>query len=261
MLIDTSAYVGHWPFRKLIGNTPDGLDKIAKKAGITHMFVANVHGIFYKDSMQGNLELVEELKNYKGETKLLPVAIIDPTYPAWREDMTRCVKELGFKCIELCPTYHGIIKAYSLAKEGAEAFKLAGELGVPVRICRNYEDIRQHHRNDVKCHVDTNQIADMLAASEKTTLFLNGFIPSFLPQKTVDAIKARENVFVDISRTEYFTTDQWEKAVEILGVNRMCYGTLSPFYYADTTLVRMHFAPNSQEELDCIRYKNVEKYI
>ena len=261
MLIDTSAYVGHWPFRKLTYNTLDGLDKIAKNAGITHMFVANVHGIFYKDSMQGNLELVEDLKNYNGETKMLPVAIIDPTYPAWREDMTRCVKELGFKCIELCPTYHGIIKAYSLAKEGAEAFKLAGELGVPVRICRNFEDIRQHHRNDVQCHVDANQIPDMLAASEKTALFLNGFYPNYLPQKLVDAINARDNVFVDISRTEYFTCDQWEKTFKLYGAKRVCYGTLSPFYYADTTLVRLHFAPNPAEDLELLRYKNVEKYI
>ena len=262
MLIDTNAYIGHWPFRKLVGNTPDGLDAIAKKAGITHMFVASLNAVFYKDVMQGNLELYEEVKCYKGETTLVPFAIVNPTYPAWREDMIRCVKELGFKGIELCPMYQGYFAPYKLAKEGAEAFKLAGELGVPVRICAEFEDSRQHHRLDIgACFPDADDIAEMLDASEKTTLILTGFSPFRLSQKLIEKINARDNVFVDISRTEHFTSSTWAHAMKNYGVKHMCYGTLSPFYYAETTLVRLHFADLSPEEIDAIRFGNLKKYI
>jgi len=262
MLIDTSAYIGHWPFRKLYGNTPDGLDAIAKKAGITHMFVSSLQAVFYKDVMQGNLELYEELKNYKGDTKLIPFAIVNPTYPAWREDMTRCVKELGFKGIELCPMYHGTFEPYSLAKEGAEAFKLAGELGVPVRICWSFEDYRQHHRLDIGASFpNSDDIAAMIDSSSETTLIINGMSPFSISQKLSDTITSRNNVFVDISRTEHFTVGAWEHAINTFGAKRMCYGTLSPFYYAETTLVRLHFADNSPEEIEAIRCENLKKYI
>lgn len=259
MLIDTSAYIGHWPFRKLVGNTPEGLDAIAQKGGITHMFVSSLQAVFYKDVMQGNLELYEDLKNYKGQTKLIPFAIINPTYPAWREDMIRCIKELGFQGIELCPMYHGCFEPYRLAAEGAEAFRLAGELGVPVRICAEFEDSRQHHRLDVgTCKVTADDIAGMLAASDKTTLILNGFNPAGFRPRLIDAINARENIFVDISRCEHFTQGGWDAAITSLGAKHMCYGTLSPFYYTETTRARLHLSDNSPEEIEAICYKNIK---
>ncbi len=263
MLIDVNAYIGHWPFRRLTCNTPDGLDSIAKKAGITHMLVSSLNGIFYRNAMDGNLELLDELKNYTGETKLIPFAVINPTYPAWREDMIHCIKELGFKGIELCPTYHGTFEPYKLAQEGAEAFKLAGELGVPVRICMEFENYRQQHRLDVGIQPAIDDLVNMLNSSDKTTFFLNGYIPytSTHGAKLAEAIKSRPNIFVDISRTEQFTQPCWDYAVENYGVDHMCYGTLSPFYYAETTLVRMELSDNTPEELEKIRWKNVKDYI
>ena len=262
MLIDTSAYIGHWPFRRLEGNTPDGLNSIAKEAGISHMFISSLHAIFYKDVMQGNLELYEELKRYHGETKLIPFAIINPTYPVWREDMTRCVKELGFKGIELCPMYHGVFEPYKLSTEGADAFKLAGELDVPVRICAEFENFRQHHRLDVGASaIKGEDLAALISASDKTTLILNGFNPAGFRANLVEAINSRNNIFVDISRCEGFLQNGWNTAMTNLGAKHMCYGSLSPFYYTETTLVRLLFSENSPEEIEAIRYGNMQKYI
>lgn len=256
MMIDVNAYIGHWPFRKLMCNTPEGLDGIAKKASITHMLVSSLPAIFYKDTMQGNLELLEELKSYNGETKLIPYAVINPTYPAWREDMARCVKELGFRGIELCPVYHG----YSPAREGAEAFCLAGELGVPVRICAEFENIRQQHRMDVHDAPNQDELAAMLSSAD-TTLFLTGFCPAYFTPSLTAAVNARDNVFCDICRIDSFMSQTWEKALALIGPQHLCFGSLSPFYYVDTNLVKLLYAPNTQEELDGIRYANVQKYI
>ena len=261
MLIDVNAYVGHWPFRKLYDNTLEGLDAIAKKNDITHMCVSSINGIFYRNAMDANEELAEQLKEYKGDTKILPFAIINPTFPAWREDMERGVKELGFKGIELCPLYHGVFGPYKLAKEGAEVFKFAGELGVPVRICAEFENVRQHHRLDISERPSCGDIVAMLKASEKTTLILNGFITEDFTQPLVDMFKTRKNIFTDISRVEAFTYKTWKFSVENLGKDHMCFGTLSPFYYAETPVVRMNFADLTESEIENIAWKNIKDYI
>ena len=46
MFIDINTYVGHWPFRNLKYNTLEGLDKLAREYGVTHMVVANLNGFF-----------------------------------------------------------------------------------------------------------------------------------------------------------------------------------------------------------------------
>ena len=63
MFVDINTYVGHWPFRNLKYNTLNGLDELAQRNGITHMVVANLHGLFYKDCNVANLELLEERQN------------------------------------------------------------------------------------------------------------------------------------------------------------------------------------------------------
>ena len=253
MIIDTNTYVGHWPFRKLINNTLTELDALAQENGITHMLVANVQGVFYKDSMQGNLELAQQLADYSGKTKF------NPTYPAWRDDMKKCVSALGFQCIELCPVYHG----YSLAREGVEAFRLAGELGVCVRILDEFENIRQQHRLDVKARPAADDIAAMLAACPNTGLILNGFIPCYMGEKLKACIAKRDNVVFDICRIDTFdhVSGTWERTLEYAGVQKICFGSLSPFYYLVSALTRLHFSPHTDAEKAEIAADNVKKIL
>ena len=100
MFIDVNTYVGHWPYRNTKYNTLDGLDVIAQKYDITHMVVANITGFFYKDANTANLELLDELKNYKGKTTFLPMAIVNPTYPAWEKDARDMIAK-GFAGFEI----------------------------------------------------------------------------------------------------------------------------------------------------------------
>lgn len=256
MLIDANAYVGHWPFRKLGGNTLEGLDATARETGITHMCVANLHGVFYKDAMQANRELSELAGVYRGETVMLPFAIINPAYPAWREDMKRCVEELGFKGVELCPVYHG----YQLREQGAEAVERAGELGVPVRILAEFENYRQQHRLDVFREPDTEDLTELLRMTRRTALILNGFAPT-MQQTLVSAAAARENTYFDICRLDSFVIHSFEDMVGKIGAGRLCFGTLSPFYSVEPNLIKLRFACTEPGQVDAIAYQNLRKHL
>lgn len=257
MIIDTSAYLGHWPFRKILNNTADTLAPIALKNGITHMVVASLNAIFYKDTMQGNMELYEELQNYNGDLNYIPFAVVNPTYPAWEEDMKKCINELGFRGIELAPAYHN----YSIANEGISAFKLAGELGVPVRVESEFENIRQRHWMDVTTSPSGDEFADLLTTSDKTCLIINGYYPCFMGEKLKASIRGRENVFFGMRRLDTYACQSWEQTLEYMDVHHLCHASLSPFTYIEPSLVRIQFAPNTSEEKQGILYKNIQKYL
>lgn len=257
MMIDTSAYVGHWPFRKVRGATLQEIAPIAAENGTTHMIVSSINAIFYKDTMEGNLELVEELKSYQGDITYIPFAVINPTYPEWEADMKKCITELGFRGIELAPAYHH----YSIANEGAAAFQLAGEMGVPVRVQNEFENIRQHHWMDVTTSPNGDEFAALLAASEKTCLIIGGYFPCVMGEKLQAILKTRDNVFFDIRRMDTFADQSWEKTREYMDPKHLCYGTMTPFNYIAPALVRIQFAPGSDEEKKGILSENIRSYL
>jgi hypothetical protein len=72
MRIDIHAYIGHWPFRQLRGNTCEGLLANMNKHGIDHAVISHLHGIFYKNSHAANEELATAVRSYRD--RLIPAS-------------------------------------------------------------------------------------------------------------------------------------------------------------------------------------------
>ena len=101
MIIDVNTYIGHWPFRQLRNNTAKELVKKMDEADISVACISSVHSIFYKDTQEGNLELINEILPYKD--RFLPFAVINPVYPAWKKDFLTCIENMDMKGLELYP--------------------------------------------------------------------------------------------------------------------------------------------------------------
>ena len=140
------------------------------------MVVANVNGFFYKDANTANLELLEELKAYDGKTVFLPMAIVNPTYPAWEKD-ARDMIDAGFVGFEMAPIYHG----YSLAPEmlydeynakhrAKWVIDLAEELDVPVRICSGFENFRGRSDLDTPKNIKGDDYFALLSKYDDVTV-------------------------------------------------------------------------------------------
>ena len=91
MRIDFHTYIGHWPFRQLRGNTPAGLVEYMGRFGIDQAVVANINGVFYKNTQPANEELAEAIKPFPG--RFIPYAVINPTYPDWEYDLEVCHRQ------------------------------------------------------------------------------------------------------------------------------------------------------------------------
>jgi len=250
MFIDISTYVGHWPFRNLKYNSLEGLDMLAQRYGITHMVVANLHGLFYKDANTANLELLEELKNYNGKTKFLPMAIVNPTYIYWEQD-ARAMIEAGFAGFELAPIYHGYklgmqpkYDSYFPEQVAAPVMELAKELDVPVRICASFENIRGRGRMDVKENISGDEYFALLSKYPDVHVFCTNTSPLSGGEKFKELIKQRDNIYFDINECgEGLVYGIPEKILQIASMDQMCFGSMSPFDYMEVSLINMEYVP------------------
>ena len=249
MFIDISTYVGHWPFRNLKYNTLKELDVLAQKYEITHMVVANLNGFFYKDANTANLELLEELRAYDGKTVFLPLAIVNPTYPAWESDAREMIKA-GFMGFEMVPIYHG----YSLAPEmlydeylpkhrAKWVFDLAEELDVPVRICSGFENFRGRSKLDNYNNVTGEDYFALLSKNDKVHVFATCFSPLAAGEHFGKLIRERKNTYFDTTQFETLNTAAGAAVSGAIAKEQLCFGSLSPFNYMEANLIRMEYTP------------------
>ena len=144
------SYLGHWPFRNLRNNTAQTLSKAAEN-GITHMLVSSLNAIFYKVPCAETSSLSEQ--EALTAKRCFCRAAINPTYTAWKKDLTVCIKDYGFKGIS-CSRYITVIRSGIIRKaiimSRAPPGVIAYELGGVVRINAGFENFRQRHMLDIK---------------------------------------------------------------------------------------------------------------
>ena len=255
MFIDVSAYVGHWPFRKLSDNRLSQLDLLAQENGITHMAVANIEGFFYKDAHQANLSLLMEWKNYQGETVFLPLAVVNPTYPEWERDARNMI-EAGFAGLEIAPYYHFYFFGPTEVNDGYEhpacqVLKLAKELDVPVRICTSIENYRARSRFEKDYNPSAEEICQLLSAEPDAHVFITGFHPGNMNMELRELVRRRKHTYFDLTAMApgALKTDAIAEVLENLDPNQLCYGSLSPFQYMEPTLIAMEYENALDAEL------------
>jgi len=245
MLIDASTYAGHWPFRMLKDNKVQDVCDNAEKNGITHIVIASLNAIFYKDAFDGNRELMEEIKACKTNVKILPLAVVNPTYTGWEKYARQAIKE-GFCGFEICPQYHGYsirpsFKGYYRIHPAAEVLKLAKELGVPVRICVGFENFRQRHWMDVPADITGDELYALFSEIPGTSAIITCAGVASLGEGMRGYIKRHDNIFFDISRLEGHVSCAAKDAVEFAGCEHLCFGTLAPFHYVQVNMVKLRY--------------------
>ena len=139
MLIDTNAYLGHWPFRQLRHNTAPKLLKLMDKKGIEQAWVSSVSAVWYKNPQTANAELAREVRRHR--ERMMPFAVINPTYADWEQDLRTCADEHGFRGLRLYPHYHNYSLSDACCNELVAA--AADKGGVP---CRQPEASRSASR-------------------------------------------------------------------------------------------------------------------
>lgn len=249
MFVDVNTYVGHWPFRNLRNSTLEDLDKLAQKYEVTHMVVANLNGLFYKDTNVANEELLQWLKAYKGKTEFIPLAMVNPKYPMWEKD-ARAMIAAGFKGFEIAPLYHDYklgpqfkYDSYEMEVVAGPVMELAKELDVPVRICAGFENDRGRSHMDVQKNITGDDFYALCSRYPDTRVLCTDIMPLAIGETFMNYVKEHKNVYFD---TWCIGDDMvyrlHEPTLQFLSMDQICYGSLSPFVYMEQSQVNLEYS-------------------
>ncbi|MBT3376178.1 MAG: metal-dependent hydrolase [Lentisphaerae bacterium] len=176
MIYDANTWIGHWPFRALPRRSARELLDQMDKHGIEKALVGSLHGLFYKDAHEANHELVQEIQGHRD--RLLPCAVLNPTYYGWQDDLRQCREEYGTPVLRLVPDYHG----YALTDAcTTELISAAHALNMRVALIDRVVDPRGRHPLDPGREAKRDQISAVLSRfPQERFLMLNfsGLVPS-----------------------------------------------------------------------------------
>ncbi len=243
MSIDCHTYIGHWPFRQLRGNTPRGLVNYMERFGIDRSMVANINGVFYKNTQPANEELAAAIKPFSG--KFIPFAVINPSYPGWQHDLEVCHEQFGMKGVRVYPQYHD----YKLTDPRFEKLlDAANTRNMPVAFSRWLVDSRQHSWMDIGGELSLDDVVPVMAHNPGTFLLLNAYLYP-IKDEHLRVFREARIYFDTVNAT--ITIKAWSGydilgLMQALGSERFLFGSGYPFRDPVSALVRLDIA----KELD-----------
>ena len=260
MRIDIHAYIGHWPFRQLHGNTGEGLVATMNRYGIDRAVVSNINGIFYKNTQPANEELAAAVARQGG--RLIPFAVLNPTYTDWEYDLETCHSKLGMKGLRLYPQYHDYqVKDPRLT----ELLKKAAALGMPVAFSLRVVDDRQRSWLDVDKRLSMADIASVVErVPESKLVVLNAALPG--TNGSVSQIFEKADILFDtvyangsgVAMGAYHLADGIAK----YGPKKFAFGTAAPFREPVTSLLRIEVSKETDSATkDLIWSGNARRFL
>ena len=234
MLLDMNAYVGHWPFKQLQYNTCDALLERMNKFGVDVSVIANLNGIFYKNTQSANEELYEELKsNRRFRDSFIPFAIINPIYAGWKQDVDICADKMGMKGIRLYPKYHD----YELTAPACiEQVKTARDRGLPVAFTLRMVDYRQRSWMDIENEWNLKDVVPIVKeVPDAKYIILNIANSTRLSDENEKLFKNADIVFDTSGRA----ISNLGELIKKYGKDKFVFGTHSPVQDYLTGLLRV----------------------
>ena len=237
MLIDVNTFVGTYPFRKLKRHTASELVSLLDRFGIDQACVGSASGIYYHDVMDGNYDLLEEIKPY--QNRLIPFAVINPTYAQATEDFCKCIDELGFKGVRIYPNQH----SYRLTDPKCLAFlRLCGEKQIPVQIQLQIEDLRQAHMLESAVMISADEIAQAAQAAPQTNLILsNAYLHMYAPVLAPIDRERKGKIYYDLGRIDNLFQTSFQTVLNTVGVSQIVFGSGAPMQYIGVNVLKVKF--------------------
>ena len=256
MIIDVNAYLGHFAFRQLRHNTSDGLLKLMDRAGIDRAVVSSAAAITYRNAQSGNEEVAAEVKGHRD--RLLPLAVINPFYAGWQDDLKICHEDFRMSGLRLYPKWHN----YRLSDRCClDLVNAATEQGMVISVPIRVEDKRQRSWMVDVSDVPLDELAALVKACPKARfVLLNGlgYAKSPLGRKD-NGLPA--NYVIEISRLSALLDNEIGQLIASLGAGRLVFGTGMPFSYPDPALLKLEVLPASKEDKEKIGWQNIAQWL
>ncbi|MEA3365179.1 MAG: hypothetical protein U9Q79_06010 [Candidatus Hydrogenedentes bacterium] len=246
MIIDANTWIGHWAFRALPQRSAKDLLKQMDGLNIDKALVGNLNGLLYKDVHESNHELTRELKRHRD--RLVPCALINPTYDGWRDDLRQCREEFGMPVIRLTPDYHG----YALADPCTlELISAAHELKMRVAFYWRIVDSRGRHRLDPGREANETAVRDVLKQFPKAHFLMLNF------PRVLDKPRPKADCLYDL--TLFMGRNGLRLMDEIAehGAKTFAVGTTMLLRYGSAPLLALEKCKLAKRDREAIQWRNI----
>lgn len=229
MRLDLNVYLGQWPFRRLRYAGAAGVRQLMARAGVQQALAFPLQAAFYKDCLDGVMEMVEDIGSQRD---LLPLAVINPRFPGWEQDLEQMVGGLGCAACGVIPNYHGY-RVYDRC--AGDLFRKLGEMSLPALLFMRLWDERSHHW--------CMQVPPL--AVEDVTYVLKTFpdirlavCNANLPAEGVPLAPSLTGRAHALLTTGYKSLNLRE-VIERIGAEHVAYGSGAPMYYPESALYQI----------------------
>jgi predicted TIM-barrel fold metal-dependent hydrolase len=248
-LIDTSVFIGHWPFQPLTTNTGAALKQHLQHQGVSQAWVANIDAVLFADPMQGNATLFTELQS---DPFFLPVVIINPTLATWRADLQYCIEQ-GARAVKILPNYH----QYTLDQPVVSGLvEVAHAAGLPICVQMRITDERAHHPLMKVACVPTTALATLAQQHPQAH-----FLACAIFHAELTRFAGIANVWVELSHVE--SKETLVTALQVMGEDHLVFGSHSPLLYFQAVQAKLVCSPGliATQTLNKVMYANAQSLL
>lgn len=254
MITDTNVHLGRWPFRSSPWNTTADIVTKLKSVQVTQAWAGSCEALFDKDLAGVNERLAKECQQF-GAGILLPFGSVNPKFPDWRDDITRCVETHGMRGVRLYPGYHG----YKLDEPVlADLLVHAATSGLFIQIVMQMEDVRTQHPLMQVAPVDITPLPGLIAkCPEIKVQILNS--TAVIPEQILVPLARSNRVFFDFAMIE--GVGGVGRFAEKTGPGAMLFGSHFPLFYLESAILKVREAGLTEADTTAIQYGNATRLL
>jgi predicted TIM-barrel fold metal-dependent hydrolase len=256
MRSDLNVYLGRWPFRRLRHAGASGVRQLMARTEVVHALAIPLQAVFYKNCLDGVLEMVEDIASEGGPDRsgLLPLAVVNPSFPGWERDLRNMVEDLGCVACGVFPNYHGY-RVYDRCAQ--DLFCALTESGLPALVFVRLWDERSHHW--------CMQVPPLLVADLTYLLKTYPDVPVAVCNANLPSEGAAlAPCFADRAQvllTTAYKSLKLEQVVERIGAEHIAYASGAPLYYPESALLQVLDAELDKRSRALILGQNARSFL
>jgi uncharacterized protein len=253
-MIDVNVNLSRWPFRRLIGDEPDGLVANLRKRNVSQAWAGTLDGLLHKDLSSANERLASDCRQY-GPGLLVPFGSINPKLPDWQEDLRRCQEQHKMPGIRLHPNYHG----YDL-KDSAftEVLHLCATRGLLVQVALCMEDERTQHPLMRVPPVDISPLIDVIHSERGVRVVILNW-NSLEHLKEAQKLASMGRVYFDISMVE--SVGGVARLAQAISIQHVLFGSHYPLFYFESALLKVREGGFAEGDARAILEENARRLL